>query len=75
MKKALSLLIVAAFLFAALSATGVSALKAGEEVAYAHIVASGNDPYAEFMFNPKGNNTEIDPDTVKWASVRYRTIT
>ena len=75
MKKALSLFIVAVFVFAAFSAISVSAVKAGEDVAFAHIVASGNDPYAEFTFSPDGNHTTIDPDTVKWASVRYRTIT
>ena len=76
MKKTLALLIVAVFVFAAFSAINASAaVKAGEGVAFAHVVAMGNDPYAEFMFNPDGNHTTIDPDTVKWASVRYRTIT
>ncbi len=75
MKKGLSLFIVAVFVFAAFSAISVSAVKAGEDVAFAHVVASGNDPYAEFTFSPDGNHTTIDPDTVKWASVRYRTIT
>lgn len=48
---------------------------AAEEFSYVHIVASGNDPYATFNFSPDGNNTTIDPDTVKWAAIKYRTIT
>ena len=73
MKKTFALLIVMSLLFAALSSMHVSA---GEEsFEFAHFVATGNDPYASFTFNPGGNNTTIDPDTVKWASVKYRTIT
>ena len=38
----------------------------------AHIVASGNDPYATFTFH---DGKSIDPDTCKWAAIKYRTIT
>ena len=33
----------------------------------------GNDPYAFFSFSAAGNHNWIDPDTVTWAAIRYRT--
>ena len=71
--KKLSALLLAALLI--MSVICVIPVSAAEEFTYAHIVASGNDPYASFNFSPDGNHTTIDPDTVKWASIKYRTIT
>lgn len=72
MLKKLSLLVAAVMivtmLFAALPAF------AEEEVFdYVRFTAEGNDPYASFAFSNEGNNTDIDPDTVTWAAIRYRT--
>lgn len=72
MKKITALLIAIVLIVPMLSVIHVSA---AEEFTYAHIVASGNDPYGTVNFNPDGNNTSIDPDVVKWAAVKYRTIT
>ncbi|MBO4423444.1 MAG: hypothetical protein J5879_08385 [Clostridia bacterium] len=69
--------IIAVILFAALAVTAfatVSANAAGT-FKYAHITASGNDPYATFTFSSEGAHTEIDPETVKWAAIKYRTVT
>ena len=71
MKKALSLIIMITVLCSVFTAVRVCA----EDVSYARFVATGNDPYAKFNFNPNGNHSTIDPDKVKWASVKYRTIT
>ena len=60
---------VVTMLFAALPAFAEE-----EEVFdYVRFTALGNDPYATFTFSNEGNNTEIDPDTVTWAAIRYRT--
>ena len=72
MLKKLSFLVAAVMivtmLFAALPAF------AEEEVFdYVRFTAEDNDPYATFAFSNEGNNTEIDPDTVTWAAIRYRT--
>lgn len=40
---------------------------------YVTFTATGNDPYAVFKFGSKGQNKKIDPDTVGWAAIRYRT--
>ncbi len=47
----------------------------GEELEYVAFFALGNDPYATFAFSKDGKNDEIDPDTVTWAAIRYRTVT
>jgi len=47
----------------------------GEELEYVSFFALGNDPYATFAFSKDGKNDEIDPDTVTWAAIRYRTVT
>ncbi|MBO5076688.1 MAG: hypothetical protein J5584_03720, partial [Clostridia bacterium] len=33
----------------------------------------GFDPYASFQFSENGQNDTIDPDSVQWAAIRYRT--
>ena len=69
MKKAIAFIIVlvmAVSLFASIS------VNAADTFTYAHIVASGNDPYATFTFH---DGKSIDPDTCKWAAIKYRTIT
>ena len=58
-----------------MSLVTVIPVHAAEEFSYAHITASGNDPYATFTFNPNGNHSTIDPETVKWAAIKYRTVT
>ncbi len=72
MKKLSAAILVAVLLVSVLSVIQVNA---ADDFAYAHIVASGTDPYATFNFNPNGNHVTIDPDTVKWASIKYRTVT
>ena len=64
-----AVVMVAAMLFAAIPAT---ADEAGE-AEFVRFTALGNDPYATFSFSQEGNNDRIDPDTVKWAALRYRT--
>lgn len=71
MKKILAVLVIFVMLASAAAIPAWSA----EEFPYVHIVASGNDPYASFNFSPDGNNTSINPDTVKWACIKYRTVT
>lgn len=68
---------IIAFVLAALLLASVAALPAfsAEEFSYAHIVAGGNDPYGTFNFSSEGKNTSIDPDVVKWAVIKYRTVT
>ena len=68
MKKFIAALIVMVLVA---TAAAVTATAAGS-FEYAHITASGNDPYANFVFH---DGKSIDPDTVKWAAVKYRTIT
>ena len=72
MKKLIAVFILATLMFTALA---VIPANAAQEFDYVHIVASGNDPYATIRFNSSGNNTTIDPDTVKWAVIKYRTVT
>ena len=71
MKKLFAAILVVAMLAAAAAIPTYAA----EDFPYAHIVASGNDPYASFEFSSEGGNTSIDPDTVKWAAIKYRTVT
>ena len=68
---------IIAFVLAALLLASVAALPAfsAEEFSYAHIVAGGNDPYGTLNFSAEGKNTSIDPDVVKWAVIKYRTVT
>ena len=40
---------------------------------FVRFTASGNDPYGTFHFKLNGENTTIDPDSVVWAAIRYRT--
>lgn len=71
MKKFISIILV----FVILAAIAALPTYAAEDFTYVHIVAGGNDPYATFRFNSSGKNASIDPDVVKWAVVKYRTIT
>ena len=71
--KKITALFIAILLIA--SIVTVIPVNAAEEFSYVHITASGNDPYATFTFSPDGNQDYIDPDTVTWAVVKYRTIT
>ncbi len=70
MKKLLALVIILC-----VAATLAVAATAADSFDYAHIVASGNDPYGQVSFSADGAHTEIDPDTVKWAKIKYRTVT
>ena len=72
MKKAVAILII---IMMAAAAFASLAVQAEEPAKYVHITASANDPYANVNFSPDGNHTEIDPDVVKWAAVKYRTVT
>lgn len=68
MKKIIALTAILVLILTAAAA----AVSAADSFEYAHITASGNDPYATFNFH---DGKSIDPDTVKWAAVKYRTIT
>ena len=72
MRKTSAVLLAALIIMSALFLTPVSA---ADDFPYARITASGNDPHGTFNFSPDGKNDSIDPDTVKWASIKYRTIT
>jgi len=67
MKKFLALAIVAV-MTVALFAVGAQA----EDFSYAHFVASGDDPCSGVTFS--GAHTNMDPDAVKWAAIKYRTV-
>ena len=69
MKKFLALAIVAV-MTVALFAVGV---QAADDFPYAHFVADGNDPCTGVTFS--GAHTAMDPDAVKWAAIKYRTVT
>ena len=57
-----------------LSALPVFAAESDEDPAvFARFVAEGNDPYGTLRFSSAGKNSTIDPDTVTWAAIRYRT--
>ena len=74
MKKFLSVLI-SLTLLAGLLVSGMTFAYAEEDEAdYVRFTATGNDPYATFKFSAEGKHATIDPDTVKWAAIRYRTI-
>ncbi len=64
-----AVVMVVTMLFAAFPAI---AEEAGE-ADYVRFTAKGNDPYATFSFSKAGNNTQIDPDKVTWAAIRYKT--
>ena len=72
MRKTSAVLLAALIIMSALFLTPVNA---ADDFPYARITASGNDPHGTFNFSPDGKNDSIDPDTVKWASIKYRTIT
>ncbi len=64
-----AVVMVITMLFAAFPAT---AAEAGE-AEFVRFTAGGNDPYATFSFSMDGNHDRIDPDTVTWAAIRYKT--
>ena len=68
MKKFLALAIVVV-MTVALLAVGV---QAADDFPYAHFVADGNDPCTGVTFS--GAHTTMDPDAVKWATIKYRTV-
>lgn len=68
-----SFLVVAVMLVTLLFASFPVAADEAEETEYVRFTALGNDPYATFTFSKAGNNTMIDPDTVTWAAIRYKT--
>lgn len=73
-KKFLAVLI-SLTLLAGLLVSGMTFAYAEEDEAdYVRFTATGNDPYATFKFSSEGKHANIDPDTVKWAAIRYRTI-
>ncbi len=75
MKKFLAILISLALLAGLLlSGMSFSFAEEADEADYVRFTATGNDPYASFKFSSEGKNTTIDPDTVTWAAIRYRTI-
>ncbi len=51
-------------------APAAEAAPAGENIEFAHYVASANDPY--FAYD---NTIDIDTSVVTWAQIKYRTIT
>ena len=75
MKKKLALftavVMCAVLVFSALPGFAEDAAPAEEP--FARFTALGNDPYATCNCSEKGNHTAIDPDTVVWAAIRYRT--
>ena len=68
MKKLIAIAVVIIMAVSAFAAVA----QAADTLEYVHFVAGGNDPYANFTF---ANGAKIDPDTVKWAAIKYRTIT
>ncbi|MBP1587893.1 MAG: hypothetical protein ILO53_05780 [Clostridia bacterium] len=75
MKKLIALLVSLSLVLGMAVIGAVSAFAEGaDEAEYVRFTADGNDPYGTFTFSDKGTNTTIDPDTVTWAAVRYRTI-
>lgn len=66
MKKTISLLIVLTMLAAMFSVTSFAA----DSFDYAHFKTTGNDPYGYVSLS-----ATIDPDTVHWAVIKYKTIT
>ncbi len=68
MKKLIAIAVVIIMAVSVFSAIA----EAADVLEYVHIEASGNDPYANFTFH---DGATIDPDTVKWAKIKYRTIT
>ena len=68
MKKLIAIAVIIVMAVSAFAAVA----EAADMLEYVHFVAGGNDPYANFTF---ADGKSIDPDTVKWAAIKYRTIT
>ena len=67
-------ILVAVILAVTMLLSAVPAFAAeAEEEQYVRFTATGNDPYAIFSYSSEGNNKKIDPDTVTWAAIRYKT--
>ena len=75
MKRKIALLtaIVMCVVFMLASVPAFAEEEKQEDMQYARFIALGNDPYATFKFSESGKNKNIDPDTVVWAAIRYRT--
>ena len=73
MLKKVSFLVAVVMVVTMLFATFPAFAEAAEEAEYVRFTAEGNDPYASFSFSKDGNNSKIDPDTVVWAAIRYKT--
>ncbi len=73
MLKKMSLLVAAVMIVTVMFAALPAFADEAEIFEYVRFIAEDNDPYATFYFSNEGNNTEIDPDTVTWAAIRYRT--
>ncbi|MBQ2306116.1 MAG: PT domain-containing protein [Clostridia bacterium] len=65
---AVAVVMVVTMLFASLPA-----FAAEETFKCVRFTAQGNDPYASFTFSSAGKNDRINPDTVTWAAIRYKT--
>ena len=73
MLKKVSFLVAVVMVVTMLFATFPAFAEPAEEAEYVRFTAEGNDPYANFSFSKEGNNFKIDPDTVLWAAIRYKT--
>jgi hypothetical protein len=73
MLKKVSFLVAVVMVVTMLFATFPAFAEPAEEAEYVRFTAEGNDPYANFSFSKEGNNSKIDPDTVLWAAIRYKT--
>ena len=72
MKKLLSLVLIVSIIMSSLALSVFFTAAEEEEAHFVRFTATGNDPCGTLKFSTKGNNTHIDPDTVTWASIRYR---
>ena len=53
--------------------TGAGSTDNSTDPEFVRFIGDGFDPYASFDFSENGENDTIDPDTVRWAAIRYRT--
>lgn len=74
MKKFTAVLLSLAIVALMIAGFSMSAFAFDEFYDYVTFTATGDDPYAAFKFGNSGKNQSIDPDTVIWAAVRYRTV-
>ena len=74
MKRLLACLICLTVIAVMAAGLSLSAFAFDEYYDYVTFTATGDDPYAVFKFSSTGNNKKIDPDSVTWAAIRYRTV-